>query len=47
MTTAKDFVRLHPEDRNDVQVLTVGLALENQAALDQLLEPVLTQAGAG
>ncbi|MDE0537315.1 MAG: tetraacyldisaccharide 4'-kinase [Rhodospirillales bacterium] len=47
VTTAKDFVRLHREDRNDVQVLTVRLALEDQAALDRLLEPVLAQAGAG
>ena len=47
VTTAKDFVRLHPEDRDGVQVLTVGLALEDEAPLDRLLEPVLAQAGAG
>ena len=37
VTTAKDAVRLTPEYRNRVEVLTVDVEWEDQAVLDKLL----------
>ena len=40
VTTAKDWVRLAPEWRAEVSVLTVSVAWEDEAALDRLLDRI-------
>jgi tetraacyldisaccharide 4'-kinase len=43
VTTAKDAVRLSPDQRQQVNVLTVTVAWEDTAAIDRLLDGVLGQ----
>jgi tetraacyldisaccharide 4'-kinase len=40
VTTKKDFVRIPPEFRSRVTVITVGLAWEEPAAIESLLDPL-------
>jgi tetraacyldisaccharide 4'-kinase len=44
VTTAKDFVRLEPAARAGVDVVPIAVAWDNEAALDRLLDPVLSHA---
>ena len=41
VTTAKDAVRLSPDQRQQVNVVTVTAVLDDPAALDRLLDSVL------
>lgn len=41
VTTAKDLVRIPPETRNDIAVLTVDLVWEDESAINALLESVV------
>jgi tetraacyldisaccharide 4'-kinase len=43
VTTAKDAVRLVPDQRQQVNVMSVGVAWEDEAALDALLDAVLAK----
>ncbi len=47
VTTAKDFVRLPPEARPMVQVVTADLEFEDPGLLDRVLAPVLRRAAGG
>lgn len=42
VTTAKDAVRLPAGEADDIEVLTVGVEWEDEAALEKLLEPLMT-----
>jgi tetraacyldisaccharide 4'-kinase len=44
VTTAKDFVRLEPAARADVDVVPIAVAWDDDFALDRLLDPVLSHA---
>ncbi|MGZ9092921.1 MAG: tetraacyldisaccharide 4'-kinase, partial [Rhodoplanes sp.] len=44
VTTAKDFVRLEPGERAGIGVVPVSVAWRDEAALDALLDPVLSHA---
>jgi tetraacyldisaccharide 4'-kinase len=44
VTTAKDFVRLEPAERAGVNVVPIAVAWDDEAALDRLLDPVLSHA---
>ncbi|WP_137179513.1 tetraacyldisaccharide 4'-kinase [Roseomonas sp. AR75] len=43
VTTKKDFVRIPPQFRSRVTVVTVGLAWEEPAAIESLLDPLAAQ----
>ncbi|MGH6880001.1 tetraacyldisaccharide 4'-kinase [Hypericibacter sp.] len=43
LTTRKDWVRVHPDFRAGLTPLDILLRFEDEAALDQLLKPVLTR----
>jgi tetraacyldisaccharide 4'-kinase len=45
VTTAKDFVRLQAAERVGIEVIPVGLAWDDEAAVDRVLDPVLNRAG--
>jgi tetraacyldisaccharide 4'-kinase len=45
VTTSKDAVRLSPDQRQQVNILTVTAVWENQAALDHMLDKVLAHVG--
>jgi tetraacyldisaccharide 4'-kinase len=40
VTTAKDIIRLPPEVRDEITVLTIAVAWEDEAAVDAILEPL-------
>jgi tetraacyldisaccharide 4'-kinase len=44
VTTAKDFIRLQAAERVGIAVIPVGVAWDDEAALDRVLDPVLNRA---
>ncbi len=41
ITTEKDWVRLSPSQRNDIDVLTIGVQWEDEGAIDALISPLV------
>lgn len=45
VTTEKDAARLSPDDRDGIEILSIGLAWSDEEALDRLLEPLAGGSG--